>query len=419
MDRPGRRLAILLVTQFSPPANFSASRRVAGLTKYLARLGHRVTVLTSMASGSGAVPGAARVVRTRDLIASGLNWRRSRFESLSTAGDGGYEDTPSAIARWVVPDLSMVGWLPFALPRALGLAREQPFDCVITTSPPESAHFVGLALRQRAIPWIADLRDGWRFETTHPDWPLLVQHRLDDALEALIAHNADLLVAVSEPITDDLRERLDANAVTLTNGYDPEERGLDGGEAVSLTPDRHSLVHTGRMGFAARSPRPLLEAIEELRLRRPDLVRRLEVVFAGPLSREERALLEARSADGVVSAVGTLERPDTIRLQRAADSLLLLTGRGRRSEATAKLYEYLAAGRPILVLGEQTAAAETVRSVGAGIVTSASNPAEIADALERLLVEPIERPDPRLVERFSYEALAARLAGQVERLATT
>ncbi|MDQ6749405.1 MAG: hypothetical protein M3Z33_01415, partial [Actinomycetota bacterium] len=60
----GREL--LLVAQLAPPSTLSAARRAAGLVKYLERLGHRVTVLTSMSSGSGGLAGAAHVVRTRD-----------------------------------------------------------------------------------------------------------------------------------------------------------------------------------------------------------------------------------------------------------------------------------------------------------------------------------------------------------------
>ena len=44
------------VAQFAPPASFSAARRTHGLAKYLERLGHRVTVLRSLASGRDQYP---------------------------------------------------------------------------------------------------------------------------------------------------------------------------------------------------------------------------------------------------------------------------------------------------------------------------------------------------------------------------
>src|SRR5947209_6890069 len=155
--------SILLVAQLAPPSELSAARRVAGLAKYLDRLGHRVTVLTSLASGRGPVPGA-RAIRTRDAMVSALNWRRESFAALAGgSGDGGYEGRPSRLASLFVPDLAVAGWLPFALPRARDLAAGA--DAVITTSPPHSGHLVGLALRGRGLPWVADFRDGWTFES--------------------------------------------------------------------------------------------------------------------------------------------------------------------------------------------------------------------------------------------------------------
>src|SRR3954447_14357435 len=101
--------SILLVAQLAPPSEPSAARRVAGLAKYLDRLGHRVTVLTSISSGGGPVTGAERVVRTRDLLVSPLNWRRDSFRSLAGGDEGGAGrqadgySAPSPLAAWAVP----------------------------------------------------------------------------------------------------------------------------------------------------------------------------------------------------------------------------------------------------------------------------------------------------------------------------
>jgi len=412
-----RPRSILIVTQFAPPAGFSAARRVAGLAKYLSRLGHRVTVLTSVASGRGPIQGADRVVRSRDLIVSAVNWRRDHFESLRDGDGVAYEGRPSRLASLVVPDLSLVGWVPFALPVAMRLAREGRYDCVLTTSPPESVHLLGRALQRRGIPWIADLRDGWVFETTHPHWPLAWQRLLDEALERRVLRSAHLVVTVTEPISEDVRGRLGARAVTVPNGFDPDEVVSAAKGEVGLSEARSSLVHTGRMAFAGRSPEPLLRAVSLLRARDSKLADRLEVVFAGPLTATERELIERPPLAGVARAVGTLTREDTLRLQSAADGLLLLTGRNRRSEATAKLYEYLATGKPILVLGEAAAAARVVEETASGIVTSATDPEAIAAALGRLLDGgPARERRVASRQRYSYPTIAEQLAGHIERL---
>src|SRR6202012_601005 len=97
--------SILLVAHVTPPVPMSAARRSAGLTKHLSRLGHRVTVLTSVMCGSGPVPGAELTIRTRDLLVSPLNWRRSSFAALKGDSTAAYAGAPSALAAWVIPDL--------------------------------------------------------------------------------------------------------------------------------------------------------------------------------------------------------------------------------------------------------------------------------------------------------------------------
>jgi hypothetical protein len=71
-------------------------------------------------------------VRTQDLLVSPLNWRRANLAALQGERSGDPVAAPSAIAAWTVPDLQLVGWSPFALTRALRLARRERFDCLIT-----------------------------------------------------------------------------------------------------------------------------------------------------------------------------------------------------------------------------------------------------------------------------------------------
>jgi len=402
--------SLLIVTHFYPPSEMVAARRPAGLAKYLERLGYRVTVLTSGAWGppSADVPG--RPVWTGDLMQSRLNWRRANLRAW-TQGAAEYEAGTSRLARVIVPDVALATWLPYVLPRALRLAHSERFDCVITTSGPESVHLVGMALRRWGAAWVADLRDGWGFETQHL-WPTGVQARLDAALERAVTRRADAMTAVTEPIAADLRARLGAEARTITNGFDPEDVPPRTGSSAHLTPGRLSIVHTGRMASSQRSPRPVLDALRRLRSRSAEVAARLELVFAGPLTLEERQLLGAADLEGAVRHVGSLDRPGSLSLQREANALLLITSGERRGEATGKLFEYLGAERPVLVLGEDSEAARIVRDARAGLVAPAGDAEAIASALERLVTgAPGVPPAPAA---YSYPAIAATFAEVIE-----
>jgi glycosyltransferase involved in cell wall biosynthesis len=134
------------------------------------------------------------------------------------------------------------------------------------------------------------------------------------------------------------------------------------------------------------------------------------------LSARELELLAADDLSGLVKVTGWLERSRALALQRAADTLLVVTeGPSRRSVATGKVFEYLAAKRPILVLGEGTEAARIVLDAGAGIATSASDPVEIEASLRQLLSDPpgVDGGDD-VLDRYSYPRLVERLAALIE-----
>jgi glycosyltransferase involved in cell wall biosynthesis len=403
--------SLLLVAQYAPPSPLIAARRIGGLTKYLGRLGFWVTVLTSAMSGDGQVEGAVRVARTGDLLTSRLNWRRGSLDALRGDAVAAYSPR-SRLEDLVVPDLGAVTWLPYALPAALRLDPVS-FDCVLTSSPPQSAHLIGRALKRRGLPWIAELRDGWTFEPPRPPLPRL-QRAVDARLERATLTRADLVIAVTEPIADDVGRRLGIRAETVTNAFDPEEQADPAAARDLVHPDRFTLVHTGRTAVSGSTPRPLLDALELLG---PGL---LDVVLAGPLSEDERGLVESAQERGLVRWVGALDRGRTLALQRAADALLVVTeGATRRSVATGKLFEYLGARRPILVLGEETEAARIVVEAGAGRVTSATDPSAIAESLRSLVDDPPPAPEPAAVERYGFPAIADRVAELVEEVVST
>ena len=402
--------SVLIVAQVAPPSWLVAARRVAGLTKYLNRLGHRVTVLTSAISGEGPIEGAAEVVRTGDLMASRLNWRREHFAALTGRESHDYL-RPSRVQAAIVPDLALITWVPIATAGALRLARSYGYDVVITTSPPPSAHLVGRAVRRRGIPWIAELRDGWTFEPPYAPWPLALQRRADRALEGRLLQRADAVIAVTEPIVQDLRRRLGIDAQLITNGFDPDElRDGQGGDPL-LDPKRHSIVHTGRLALSRSSPKALLDGLRTLARSDPAAAARIELVFAGALSQEERELMTAPDVASFVRVTGPLERERVLQLQREADTLVVVTeGSTRRSVATGKLFEYLAAARPVLVLGEETEAARIVNETRSGFATSAEDPKAIADALRRVASGDVDIAGQNGVEAYSYERLAEQYA---------
>ncbi len=374
---------VLLVAYFYPPCRDTGVLRPAAMAKWLRRLGNEVTVLTTAAYGADRGEHGEEVVRTADAQL----WRarlhgRDRIDAMFDSAT--YSGRPHPLSRVLVPEALVAAWAPFARSRALALARERRFDCVITTSPPESAHAVGIALQRRGMPWVADVRDAWTFEPLRPEFPTAFQRRLDARLERRWLGAADAVVCVSEPAAADLRDRGVADPLLIPNGWDPDA----GGEAATgptglLDPERVSLVYTGRFGSYGRDPQPLVEALAGLARDDPGAAAKLELVVAGPLTDDERRLLAADVSPARIVCVGSFDRARALALQREADALLLLAQPTRSQLLNIKLFEYLAARRPILALAAGTEAGRVIAELGSEPVR-ADDPAAISAALAGL-----------------------------------
>jgi glycosyltransferase involved in cell wall biosynthesis len=404
-------LNLLLVAYFYPPCRDTGAHRPAAMAKWLRRLGHRVTVLTTSAYGKGDPTAEAGVVRSADLqrLRARLHGR-DRVDALFDSDT--YSGRPHVLSRLVVPEPLVAAWAPFARRDAIRLNACERFDCVITSSPPESVHLVGRVLQRRGVPWVADLRDGWTFEPIRPEFPTAVQRRLDGWLERRWLGAADAVVCVSRPAADDLRTRLGVEPELIPNGWDPdlaEDATATDAAGRLLDPGRVSLVYTGRFGSYGRDPTALIRALGLLAREHPEVATKVELVVAGPLTDEEAALMGSDVAPARIVVAGTLARPDALALQRRADALLLLASSRRTQLLNFKLFEYLAAGTPILALAAGTEAGRVVDEAG-GETVPADDTSAIVEALRRLADGDLKPSEPAARERYSYPGVAERMA---------
>jgi glycosyltransferase involved in cell wall biosynthesis len=414
---PPRPRRLLLVTYYHPPMPFLGGDPWSGLSAHLRKLGHRLTIVTTGAHGARPTDPERDVVRTVDLTAVGTLRRLLHRPPVAREGSAPtVAKPPSAIlTRVIVPDAYLLSWAAWAVPVVRRLVRERRIECVITTSPPDSTHLVGLALGRERPAWVADFRDGWLFEGLRDPFPTSAQRWLDAWLEARVARHADQLTAPTRPFIEDFRQRFGRGGTVVMNSWDPDL----GPEVAAATPprlavDRVNLVYTGTLaGIRGHDDRGLLQALSKLAREDPEAAGRLRLVLAGRLTDREAAVLRAGDLAGMVDIVGALPRPTAIALQRQADALLLVTSH-HRSILTGKLFEYLTAGKPILALAGDNEAARIVRETGTGEVVAPDDSDAIAGALRRV-VEGSLAYAPRDTERYTYAAAAEDLSEAIER----
>ena len=323
------------------------------------------------------------------------------------------------LPRLLVPD-EVILWALTAVPAAVRFVRRDGIDVVVTSSSPSSVHVIGAALkRATGVAWIADVRDSLDANPQRRGGGPLQRAKLEShrVVARLVAEQADGIVAATAGIAAELRSRGPSAPVTLIrNGCDFDDfAGLEYSAG-----NRFRLTHTGSF-YGARDPRPVFDALDHS-------AANVVVRFVGDFRPRDFAYAVERSLANQVELYGQVSHRRALELQRDSEALLLLVpdadGRGR-SVVPAKLYEYLAAGRPILAaVPPDGEAAAIVRQTNAGVVVDPRDVQGIAVALSEM-VDRFEhqRLDdvllaPLLVDQLSRAARAAEFHALVTHIAS-
>jgi glycosyltransferase involved in cell wall biosynthesis len=374
---------LLLVTLYFPPAGGGGVQRPLKFASHLPALGIETHVLAPddpkwlHEDVDLPLPTQAWVHRARYV---GPRGRRLADELHGRSGvDLAVRRASTVGRRLLLPDEN-VTWNATAIPKAISIARSEGIDVVLTTSPPGSIHLIGAAVqRATGAKWVADLRDSL---VAHP-------HRRSDSLPArakaramrgvatLVARRADAIVAAADAIADETRTLNPRGpVVTIENGCDFDD--FAGMEYVRS--DVFRLTHTGSF-FGRRDPKPFLRALADSGLED------VNVRFVGDFRPGDREFVTELGLGARVSLIDHVPRRRSLELQRESEALLLLIpeagGRGR-GVLSGKVFEYIAAQRPILaVVPPDGAAARLLRDTGAGVVVAP----EDVDGIRAALVD--------------------------------
>jgi len=374
---------VLLVSFYFPPAGGGGVQRPLKLAQYLPALGVETHVLAPddphwiHRDEALRVPTQAWVHRARYLGPVG---RKPAEELHGKEGLARLATQTRLLGRRaLVPDEN-VSWNLTAIPAAIRLVRRHEIDVVITTSPPNSVHLVGAAVkRATGARWVADLRDSVvaHAHRRSESRAVRAKEKVDVGVAKLVARSADAVVCVSDFIADEVRTLEPRGRVlTIANGSD-----FDDFDGLVYTPGpRMRITHAGSF-FGKRDPRPFLQALHDSEL---DIVAR----FLGDFRSSDREWADGLGLGDRLELIPYAPRATSLALQRDSDALLLLIpeagGRGK-GVLSGKVFEYLAAERPILAaVPPDGAAAELIRETGAGVVAAPDDVDALRDALAEL-----------------------------------
>jgi glycosyltransferase involved in cell wall biosynthesis len=305
-----------------------------------------------------------------------------------------------AAGRLGDPAFRLLGLRPEAMPLSTAWAprgarevrrrlKEHRYDAVLATGPPFAA-LIAARVAHRDVPLFVELRDLWAGNPAFDrDGPVLRR------LESWVVKDAAAVVAVTPEAGADLRRRHpSARIEEIPNGFEPELL------EKRRPPTGTTIIHSGTL-TKDRPLAPLLRALNPP----------LRLVLHGYVAPEIQTEIAESGAD--VEIVPPSAWEDAVERIAAADVALVTQSRGAGDETAvaAKVYEYLALGKPVLCISDGGATEALLHRLGADQLTARlDDPPSIEAALAH--ISPGELPPPVPAEKLApYERprLAAKL----------
>lgn len=237
-------------------------------------------------------------------------------------------------------------WQKPAIEKAEELIKSGKIDAIISEYPVIS-HLIASELKKKYnIPWIADFCDLWSENHMYPYSS--IRKYFDKRLEVKILKIADAIVTVSQPWADKL-ESLHKNSkiYSIPHGFDP---AIINKRSFPLS-DKFMITYTGRIYAESENPEPFFAAVKELLLERVIDPEKLLIRFYGDKDAWVEKIIEKYGLLSVCIFYDRLSKKDIIQKQQESQMLLLFAVENEKGCYTLKIYDYLAAKRPIIVVG--------------------------------------------------------------------
>jgi len=422
---------VLVVSYHFPPYGGGGVIRIHNFVKYLPGHGYLPTVLSASElyyestyrsrELAEEVPPDTPVIRTRCLEPARWGLKDKAY-GLGTAsrGDRLFLSLGKRLVKpWIFPDRAVPWFLP-ARRAGRRLLRPGGFSLIFATSPPFTSALVAARLAARTkLPLVLDFRDDWvgnpLYSSSFPP-----KRALERYCEKMLLRASHKVICASE---DSRRHFLNKHPeigshkyALIPNGFDPEY--FENRESRPRRTDgKIRCVYAGSL-TPQRTPVFFLRALAALARRRPDLAARFEVRFIGYIPEKVRREIEEEGRGMRVTLEGNRSPREIARiLTDEADLCLVLQRRGEGGETAipGKVYECLAAHKPILCLSEGGAVVRLLEELGSNLNCRYEDEEGILKLLVRVAENPAEnqlpsRLGPETLARFNRKEQTGTLA---------
>jgi len=311
---------------------------------------------------------------------------------------------PDARKFWVKPSVKNLS----------NYLNENKVDAIVSNGPPHTTHMIGLALKNKFnIPWLADFRDPWTNIDFYDKlmlskWADKKHHRLEDA----VIKHADALVTVSPNWAKDFKDKSKRDFNVIYNGFDEKDFTC---KEVELD-QKFSIVHIGSMN-KDRNPHNLWKVLGEICSEIEGFSKDLEIKMVGPTDIAIKKALHENNLNENLNKIDYVPHSEVVTYLLGAQLLLLPINDTPNSLGVipGKLFEYLAARRPIICIGPLKGdSCRIINETEAGYTFSFNNKSDLKTTLISLYNEFTETGkvecSSNSIEKFSRRNLTGQMA---------
>jgi len=386
---------VLFVSYFFPPLGGPGVQRSVKFCKYLPKYGWNPIILTVKNVSYIAydeslleeVPhcviyrtGSCDIMRLLYLYEKLL--KRDPTQSIYTHASS----KKKQFLRDIFPIDSKIGWISFAVRTGNKIIKKNKIDQIFSSVGPYSDAIIGYILSKKwNIPLIVDYRDLFvgspdqsYFSQWHRRFAEKWENKVLDRAEKVIinTYRAKQRIQKLYPMIN--QEKF----TVIYNGYDREDFLV---HAARKETAEVSFTYTGGF-YGERTPEFLIQAIIELNNAHA-LPQNVRFNFIGNYSKEILLILQKKQLNNLIRVKPQISHADAIKEMLKSDALMLfISHKDSEIVIPAKLFEYLAAKRPILAMcpldGE---AASLILHYRAGIVCETRDVKAIKDAIQFII----------------------------------
>jgi len=391
---------VLIVTYYWPPSGGAGVQRWLKFSGFLPQFGWEPVILTvdpvyatypfTDDSLVSSVPENIKIHKTPAVDYFRLYLKDKSAIPSAGFASGNNNSLKGKISRFIrgnffIPDPRR-GWNKYALRKACEVINNEKINHIITTSPPHSTQLIGLKLKKKypGIRWIADLRDPWtdiyyysRF------YPTFISKMIDQGYETSVLAQADRIITVGPSLKDLFSSKVRGTGDKtdiITNGYNEADfENIKTGE-----PERLTITYVGTLS-EAYPVSGLVSALKKIQNEGTEFILR----FTGKVSEKTRQEIIAETGSAFIDFIPYTDHKTALTYMVSSTVLLLIIPEQKNNKCiiTGKLFEYLAAGRPILCIGPSDGdAAKIIDICKAGKTVGYRNSVEISSFLSNVTV---------------------------------